>query len=510
MRTRFRVPPPPRLPRAVAYAASLAIPAAVLAVDVASRSWSEGTPFVLFFLAVSASAWLGGPGPGLASVLASTAGGYVLLSTSSRPEHVASALTAVGPFLIVGAITAIASALARNGFLERERAAEALRQREAQLHEAVRVRDAFITIASHELKTPLTSAQLRLEHLARRCAEGPIGHDRALARTIAVLDRQLRQLGMLVNSVLDVSRIGAGRLRLELEPVDASELAREMAAQLARQVEESGAELRLDGPTPVVGLWDRLRLEQVVMNLLSNAVKYGQGKPIALSVRGARGNAEIEVRDEGLGIAQAEHVRVFERFERATHLGSGLGVGLWVVRELVFAHGGSVQLRSAPGRGSTFTVVLPLRPPRATSPTHDPATEVPGQLLTGHREVDVQHAAILAELHRMPSMAPDAVWASVAFLHEHFTSHFAFEELLMSQSDYPDQTTHRQHHLQLFERLGPLRRRLEREGATEERVREVADAAREWVSGHVMTHDVRLAEFLRLREARAAARARSR
>ncbi|MBF5045950.1 GAF domain-containing sensor histidine kinase [Aggregicoccus sp. 17bor-14] len=229
--------------------------------------------------------------------------------------------------------------------------------REAQ--EAIRARDEFLSIASHELKTPLTSLQLHLQSL-RQGAAAP----ERLGAKVEALQRQSRRLAALTDQLLDLSRIRLGRLDLNLEWVDLAALAREVAARFAEEAERQGGRVSVEAPGALVGSWDRLRLEQVLTNLLSNALKYGAGKPVRVRVREEAGAVQLAVEDRGIGIDAAAQARIFERFERAVsarHFG-GLGLGLYIVREIIEAHAGQVAVRSTPGEGATFTVTLPRRP----------------------------------------------------------------------------------------------------------------------------------------------------
>ncbi len=238
--------------------------------------------------------------------------------------------------------------------------------------EAVRARDEFLSIASHELKTPLTSLALQSDSLrlsARR------GDAEALLRKVEVIRRSVDRLARLVGSLLDLSRITAGHLEMDVEEVDLAEVAREVVGRFEEEALRAGCALRLDAPAAVTGVWDRMRLDQVITNLLANAVKYGPGKPVDVRVRGEPGRAEVSVRDHGIGISAADQQRIFERFERAVSRRNygGFGLGLWIVREIVEALGGTVRVESAPGAGSTFTVELsrPLTasPPRRQAPS---------------------------------------------------------------------------------------------------------------------------------------------
>jgi signal transduction histidine kinase len=186
-----------------------------------------------------------------------------------------------------------------------------------------------------------------------------------LEDSIEAATRQTRRLATLVDDLLDVSRITAGRLALELEPVDLAQVTEEVLSHFAAEAERARCQVTLHTEGSVVGRWDRSRLEQVVTNLLGNAVKYGAGAPIDLSVAARDGMARLKVQDHGIGIAPERQARIFEQFERAVssrHYG-GLGLGLFIVRRIVESLGGSVGVESALEAGSTFTVELPLTGP---------------------------------------------------------------------------------------------------------------------------------------------------
>ena len=237
---------------------------------------------------------------------------------------------------------------------ERKRAEEE-RLRLAQAEEALRLRDEFLGIASHELKTPLTAMQLQME-AARRGLEGKSGHR---------LERALRsgmRLAELIETLLDVSRIVSGRLSLAPEPADLRDLAQEVVERMTPAAAHAGVPLSLDLDGPVPGRWDPLRMSQVITNLLSNAIKYGQGSPVSVALRRRAERAALEVSDGGPGIPPQDLERIFGRFERAASARNygGLGLGLYVSRQIVEAHGGRIHAENRPEGGALFIVDLPL------------------------------------------------------------------------------------------------------------------------------------------------------
>lgn len=251
---------------------------------------------------------------------------------------------------------------------ERKKLEERARQWR-QARDEVRDRDEFLSVASHELRTPVTALQLQLQLLHRAAARSMRELPEVLEERVEALERQTRRIALLVNEILDVSRMRLGSLELRREELDLAQLAREAAASVHDEIVRSGSRLRLD-LAPARGLFDRERMEQVIANLLVNATKFGQGKPIALAVGADGPRALVRVSDAGIGIAVEHHDRVFERFERAVpaqHFG-GLGLGLYVARQIVEAHGGEIRVESAPGKGATFIVELPREPAHAEEP----------------------------------------------------------------------------------------------------------------------------------------------
>lgn len=251
----------------------------------------------------------------------------------------------------------------------RETTEEKRREREreellADLRDAVHAREEFLSVASHELKTPLTSLRLKIDMADRALRRIP---DAALSNSLLeVMDgarKQAVRLSALVESLLDVSRIQAGKLTLEVEEFDLTALAGDVVQRFEEHARRMRSPLRLVSPGPVVGVWDRIRVEQVITNLLDNALKYGAGRPVELKVEDRGETVLIRVVDHGIGIEPEHLARIFERFERAVsqrHYG-GLGLGLYISRQIVAALGGDLSAESAPGVHTAFTVTLPRR-----------------------------------------------------------------------------------------------------------------------------------------------------
>ncbi|HVG60190.1 MAG TPA: GAF domain-containing sensor histidine kinase [Hyalangium sp.] len=234
--------------------------------------------------------------------------------------------------------------------------------RQAQL--AVSLRDEFLQVAAHELRTPMTSLKLHLQTMLRAANTlGPELSVEKLRTQLEAADRIAGKMSVLISELLDISRITSGNLHLTLEEVDLGAVVREVASRFEAQAAQARSSLHVSASTLIVGHWDRLRLEQVVGNLLSNAIKYGAGTPVHIEAGAAGDRARLSVRDGGIGISQEALPRLFGRFERAVsgrHYG-GLGLGLYITRQIVEALGGAVSVESALGQGATFTVSLPLR-----------------------------------------------------------------------------------------------------------------------------------------------------
>jgi signal transduction histidine kinase len=232
----------------------------------------------------------------------------------------------------------------------------------AERSRAVDARDEFLAIASHELRTPLTALLLHIQTELRRLrgSDSVPGREQAIQR-LESTERMALRLGKLIAELLEVSRIIWGRFQPEREDVDLGALVQESLARQEQQLLDASCPVHLDVQGAVRGRWDRGRLDRVLDNLIGNAAKYGAGKPIEVRLQGRAEDVLLEVRDHGIGIDPADHARVFERFERAVSRKQfgGFGLGLWISRKIVEAHGGSISLMSVPGGGSTFSVELP-------------------------------------------------------------------------------------------------------------------------------------------------------
>ncbi len=266
-------------------------------------------------------------------------------------------------------MTCLSNLTLHNRLLLEEERAELVRSQAARAaaEADVALRDEFISIASHELNSPLAALKLTFKQFSRTMVPDGEPTRPTVQRSLERCERQLVRLIRLVDALLDVSRIAAGTIALRVESVCLLEAVRHAVQALAADAAGTGSRIEVTGDPTVSGEWDPTRIEQLVTNLLRNALAFGRGLPIRVTVTGDERKARLSVVDEGIGIAREQQARIFGRFERAVPARryGGLGLGLYVVKQVVDAHGGSVRVESQPGSGATFTVELP----RANAPS---------------------------------------------------------------------------------------------------------------------------------------------
>jgi signal transduction histidine kinase len=272
----------------------------------------------------------------------------------------------------MGSTLATQLAKLSNGFCRGHRRIETRPSEEAgriaELEAAVRARDEFIAIAAHELRNPMTPILGYVEHILAVSRLSEIDCPQAIVASLERLAGLIDQYIERATTLLNVSRITAGKLRVELSVVDFSATIRHAVDQYRTPAERSGCCLKANIEDDVSGMLDQLMVEQIADNLIWNAVKYGTGKPVKISLVRQGAEARLTVRDYGIGISQADQARIFAVFERAVtwREQGGFGIGLWVVRQLVDAMHCKLHVTSRPARGSTFTVIFPLPPAEAT------------------------------------------------------------------------------------------------------------------------------------------------
>jgi signal transduction histidine kinase len=229
----------------------------------------------------------------------------------------------------------------------------------AVAREAIRARDDLLVLAAHELRTPLTALQLTADQMVRKARRAA---DASEVSRVEPMARHVRRFGALVNHVIEALSIRSEGITLTCSPCDLARIVRERVALLTETARAAGSPIAIESAPSVPGMWDRTRVEVVVDALLDNAIKFGAGRPIVVTVRSEGTRVELSISDRGIGISSDRIAAIFHPFERAVskeHYG-GLGLGLYVAKAVVDAHGGSIAVTSAPGQGATFVVRLPL------------------------------------------------------------------------------------------------------------------------------------------------------
>jgi PAS domain S-box-containing protein len=252
----------------------------------------------------------------------------------------------------------VALAIEHARLLEAERAARA---EATEAGDAIRLRDEFLSIAAHELKTPITSLLGSAQLLTRRMEQADLGLDTRTRDRVRTIESQAKRLGHLVSQLLDVSRVQAGRLMLDRRPTDVAELTRSVVSGLGER--DEAPEIVVRGPEHATASIDALRIEQVLTNLLTNALKYGpREQPILVDIQPDPGTLKISVRDFGPGIPRQRRRGLFDRFyqARAGDYRSGMGLGLYISRQIVEQHGGHIEAQFPNDGGTRLVVVLPV------------------------------------------------------------------------------------------------------------------------------------------------------
>jgi len=238
-----------------------------------------------------------------------------------------------------------------------------LNQTQQELQRSLKMRDEFMSLVAHELRTPLNTlfleTQMRSLQLKRgnSAAFGPQQMEAMVQRD----ERQIKSMIRLIDDMLDVSRMRSGKLSIRPAQVELMRLLERVVSDLSLQAATTGNALTLMPHEQINGCWDEFRVEQVIVNLLTNALRYGCGQPVEVSVDRDGDLVRINVRDHGKGIAPADLDRIFEPYERGARNGEpkGLGLGLYISRQLAISHGGELRVTSTPGQGSTFSLILP-------------------------------------------------------------------------------------------------------------------------------------------------------
>ncbi|RYZ98878.1 MAG: hybrid sensor histidine kinase/response regulator, partial [Moraxellaceae bacterium] len=238
-----------------------------------------------------------------------------------------------------------------------------LHRTQLELQQALKMRDDFMSMVAHELRTPLNTLYLEAQVRGLKLAQGDTSAF-TLDKLTSMVERdgrQIQNMSRLISDMVDVAQIQNGKLSIRPGHTDLSELLQRIIASFSPQAEIVGSSFVLSAEENVTGIWDEFRVEQIVINLLTNALRYGQGKPIEVSLVKTCECAEIRVRDQGVGIADTEQERIFEKFARGGNqsVREGLGIGLYIARHLAAVHNGTLMVKSTLGEGATFTLKLP-------------------------------------------------------------------------------------------------------------------------------------------------------
>ena len=251
-------------------------------------------------------------------------------------------------------------------FVDLYRQNRALQHAQEELERAVRMRDDFMSMVSHELRTPLNTLHLQTQLRLNQLKAGRVGEIGQLQAMAERDDRQIRSMVRLIDDMLDVSRIRTGRLAVTPAATDLADLVRRTCDNFAEQAQAASSSVTLQAPDALVVECDPFRIEQVVTNLITNALRYGGGTPVHVRVQWEGELALVAVRDQGPGIAPEDQARIFGQFERSEAVrgkAPGLGLGLYIARQIAEAHGGDIRVESRLGHGAEFQLRLPKLPP---------------------------------------------------------------------------------------------------------------------------------------------------
>ena len=246
-----------------------------------------------------------------------------------------------------------------------EQSRRELRATQTELERSLKMRDDFMSMVAHELRTPLNTLFLETQLRGMQLDKGNMeAFGEAQLRAMVARDgRQIQSMIRLINDMVDVSRIRSGKLSIRPTQTELSALLDRIVSDLAQRTEAAGGSIALEAPQPVEGVWDEFRVEQIIINLLTNALRYGGSKPVKVTLAQQDGRAQIVVRDQGVGISPDDQARIFDPFERAgtKDVREGLGLGLYIARQLAESHGGTLDVDSAPEQGAAFSLTLPLQ-----------------------------------------------------------------------------------------------------------------------------------------------------
>lgn len=339
------------------------------------KTYPDKTPFYLFFLIIVAlSAILGGLYSALLTTGIISLEAYFLFRTFYKTDsdltlYIQLAFFICGTLIISYLINIITETNEVTKFKQQEKTyARTL----IQLHDAyeialrnIKARDQFLSIVSHELKTPLTIMLLKLHDMLNSIQNVSLANFsiQQLMNVLKNSEQQIKWLSLMMNDLLDVSLITTGRMKLQLENTDLVSVTEQVRQSFSEMLKKEKYKIKIHAKSSVVGKWDKVRIEQVITNLVSNAIKYGESRPIEIKIFKTGDQGKLIIKDEGIGIPTQEQKVVFDLFKQASEpkeYKKGLGVGLFVTSQIVKIHGGRIKVFSIPKQGTSFTIELPL------------------------------------------------------------------------------------------------------------------------------------------------------
>ncbi len=340
--------------------------------------------FLLFLITIILNSWYGGAKGGLiTTILTSLSFVYFFLSPPQMLNNPLK-LIQLGVFMFAGSlISLIVEKYKRTDIVQTYQSREKVyTQILGYLYKAnlsaireIKARDEFLSIASHELKTPLTSMLLQLQTILYNIRHVSLANFsvESLLKMLESAENTSKRMSKMIGDLLNVSLITTGRLDLEREEANLVAIVKDVLERFSEKLDKYPLKLEFKKENEFVGNWDKLRIEQAITNLISNAIKYGEGKPIKIQVLKDGNFAKLVVKDSGIGIPAERQKKIFERFERAvsTSKYEGLGVGLYITYQIIKTHGGSINVKSKQNEGTTFEVKLPLSPPVQLVPTQN-------------------------------------------------------------------------------------------------------------------------------------------
>lgn len=370
--------------RTFRYAIAVIIPILILlTLQIPLFSFTKGSTTLLFFAGVILSAINGGYKAGfISTLLSSVLISYFLVAPYGISSFITiSDIARIVLFIIEGVFLSVVIDIVgkrteigiyKTKIKELHTKIEELEHENNSLRQEIRSRDEFLSIASHELKTPLTSMLLQTQHALHSIKNVSMAHFsiESLLKMLETVESQTKRLSRMINDLLNVSLITTGNMNLEYETVHLNSLVGNVIEEFSNRLKRDNVQVTFHEEDILEGTWDRLRVEQAVTNLLSNAIRYGENKPIEIIIKKYYSNARILITDHGIGMSKSTQKKIFDLFERGVSQESykGLGVGLFITRQIVDAHHGTIHVESRENHGSTFIIDLPLEQPKKSEP----------------------------------------------------------------------------------------------------------------------------------------------